>query len=214
MADKLSLFNEALGHLCERRIATLSENREPKRALDDYWARVVGHCLGRHFWKTAKRAVSIDASLVVTPQFGWQFAFLIPPDWIRTYQVSSDETFTPPLWDYAEEAGYLYANFSPIFLSYISNDPTYGMNLGRWSDFFADYVALRLATQACKRITGSSKLLEGRDGLNALEKQARLRAASVDAMNDPPGQMPTGTWARSRRGFLRGLPSPGGGGYD
>lgn len=213
-ATKLGLYNEALGHLMERRLSSLSEAREPRRVLDDYWDRVVGHCLGRHFWKWAKRVVSVDASTIVTPQFGWQYAFDLPTDWIRTYQVSAEETFTPPLWDYAEEAGFIFASYTPLFVSYISNDPTYGMDMGKWPDFFSDYVALRLATQACKRITSKPDLLQGAEGLMKEENRARLRAASTDAMNDPPGQPPTGTWARSRRGFLRGLPLPGGTGYD
>lgn len=213
-ADRLSLYNEALGHLMERKLGSLSEAREPRRVLDDYWPRVVGHCLARRFWKPFKRVAEIDASTTVTPVFGWKYAFKIPTDWVRTYQLSSVETFTPPLWDYAEEAGYLFANFTPIYLSYISNDPTYGMDLDKWSDFFSDYVALRLASQSCKRITGKGDLLVGEDGLNRLEKKAEVLAASVDAMNDPPGELPTGTWARSRRGFLRGVPLPGGTGYD
>lgn len=212
-ADKLSLYNEALGHLGER-ITSLTENREPRRVLDTYWTRVVGHCLARHFWKTAKRVAQIDASSTLVPGFGWKYAFSIPNDWVRTYQVSMVETFTPPLWEYGEEAGYLYANNTPLYLAYISNDPLYGLNLGAWSDFFADYVALRLATQACMKITNKRDLLAGPDGLINEEKRARLRAASMDAMNDPPGQMPTGTWARSRRGFLRGTPLPGGTTYD
>lgn len=213
-ASKLGLYNEALGHLMERKLTSLSENREPRRVLDDYWDRVVGHCVGRHFWKWAKRVTQIDASSTTTPYFGWKYAFEIPDDWVRTYLVSTVETLNPPLWDYAEEAGFIFANFTPIYLSFISNDPQYGMNTGRWTDFFCDFVALRLASQACKRITNKAELLVGPDGLNKQEEKARLRAAAVDAMNDPPGQMPTGTWARSRRGFLRGVPLPGGGSYD
>jgi hypothetical protein len=212
-ADKLSLYNEALGHLGER-ITSLTENREPRRVLDTYWPRVVGHCLGRHFWKNAKRVVQIDASTTLVPGFGWKYAFNLPNDWVRTYLVSMVETLVPPLWEYSEEAGYLYTNNTPVYLAYTSNDPLYGLNLGSWSDFFADYVALRLATQGCMKITGKRDLLEGPLGLINMEKQARLRASSNDAMNDPPGQMPTGTWARSRRGFLRGTPLPGGTTYD
>jgi hypothetical protein len=213
-ANKLAIYNQALGHLAERRLVSLTENREPRRVLDDYWDSVIGHCLARRFWKPAKRVVSIDASATVIPQFGWKYAFNLPGDWVRTYQVSSVETFTPPLWDYAEEAGFLFASFTPLFVSYISNDPTYGMDSGKWSQFFFDFVALRLATQACSRITGKAELLAGPDGLLKREKKAEVLAASIDAMNDPPGQMPTGTWARSRRGFLRGTPLPGGTGYD
>ena len=33
-ASKLSIYNQALGHLGERRLATLSEPREPRRVLE------------------------------------------------------------------------------------------------------------------------------------------------------------------------------------
>jgi hypothetical protein len=37
--SQLFIYNEALGHLGERRLANLSENREPRRVLDSYWPR-------------------------------------------------------------------------------------------------------------------------------------------------------------------------------
>lgn len=213
MAAKLSSYNKALGHLAERKLGSLSENREPRRVLDDYWDDVVAYCLMRRFWKFAKRDVEIDAQSDA-PQFGWKYKFILPSDWVRTYQVSTVETHVPPLWDYEEGSGFLFAHFTPLFVNYVSNDPTYGMNLGKWPVTFTNYVELRLASQTCKRITGKAELLQGEDGLLRLEKKAEVLAGSIDAMDDPPGQPPTGTWARSRRGFLRGTPLPGGTTYD
>jgi hypothetical protein len=214
VADQLSIYNLALGHLRERRVASLQEQREPVRVLNDFFPASTASCLERHFWKFGKRVVSIDASTTMIPSFGWKYAFNIPEDRVRNYLISTVETLILPLWDYAEEAGYLYANFTPIFLVYISNDAEYGMNLGAWTQSFTDYVALNLAVRACNRLSEKADLLAGPDGLIKREKQARLVAASMDAMNDPPGQMPTGTWSRSRRGFLRGTPLPGGTSYD
>jgi hypothetical protein len=36
-ASKLKLYNDALGILGERRLASLTENREPRRVLDEVW---------------------------------------------------------------------------------------------------------------------------------------------------------------------------------
>lgn len=182
--------------------------------LDDYWDDVVAFCLMRRFWKFAKRDVEIDASTTVIPQFGWKYAFNLPTDWVRTYQVSTVETHVPPLWDYEEGSGFLFAHFTPLFVCYISNDSQFGMDLGSWPVTFTNYVELRLAAQACKRITGKDEFLRGEEGLLRMEKRAEVLAGSIDAMDDPPGQPPTGTWARSRRGFLRGTPLPGGTTYD
>lgn len=210
MADKLSVYNNALGHLFERRLSTLTENREPRRVLDDYWNDVVNYCLEREPWNWTYRAVQIDSSSTVTPGFGFLYAFKIPNDWIRTHLVSAVPTFSPPLTQMKEEAGYWYTNITPIYVQYNSNDPLYGNNLGVWPASFTDYVAVRLARQACKRITGKEELLRGPDGLIDQEKRARRTAASLAGLNDPIGFQPMSSWVRARRGFAAGMPGPNG----
>lgn len=214
MTDQLSLYNLALLHLGERRIASLNENREPRRVLDDLWPTVRQLCLEEAQWNFFLRTIQIDASGTLTPSFGWKYAFTIPTDWLRTKLVSTVETMTPPLLDFAEETGYWYANFTPLFVSYVSNDALYGQNLGAWTANFTAYVALQLAEYACHRIPGKTELLEGKNGISGRLNKARIKAKSNDAMDTGPREMPTGTWARSRRGFLRGAPLPGGTTFD
>ena len=214
MTDQLTVYNMTLGHLRERRLASLSENREPRRVLDDFWNQVVEEALEEGLWNFFIRAVQEDASATLVPSFGWSYAFPIPTDWVRTVMVCSDENFVQPLLDYEEETGVWYANDTPLFVRYVSNDPTYGNNLGGWTANFTKYVSLLLAEYACGRITGSTDLLKGPDGIRERLRQARTKAKSNDAMNQPPGELPMGTWARSRRGYLRGVPMPGGSGPD
>jgi hypothetical protein len=106
---QLFIYNEALGLLGERRLATSSENREPKRVLDSYWNDVVGYCLGQGLWRFAKRAIQTDNDSSITPQWGYNYCFLIPPDWVRTIIISTSPNLDPPLLQYNEEAGYWYA---------------------------------------------------------------------------------------------------------
>ena len=146
------------------------------------------------------RAVLIDASTTLTPGFGYLYAFTIPDDWIRTRLLSASETFNPPLLDVKEEAGYWYANVTPIYVQYNSRAVLYGLDLGAWPASFADYVARRLARQACVRITGSSSMLQGPDGLIRQEQKACNVAAANCAMNEAVGFAPQGSWVRARRG--------------
>lgn len=201
-------------HLRERRLASLSEAREPRRVLDDFWDQTQQLCLEEGLWNFMQRTVQIDASTTVIPAFGFKYAFTKPTDWLRTTLVSSVETFNPPLLDYQDETRYLYANWTPLFVQYQSNDPQYGTDLGSWSATFTAYVALQLAESTCGKITGSTALLEGQFGISKRLHNARIKAKANDAMNEPPGQLPTGTWVRSRRGFLRGVPLPGGTQFD
>lgn len=210
MTDKLTLYNNALGLLDERVLASLTENREPRRVLDSYWNDVVRYCLERKFWNFGYRTVQIDASASVAPAFGYLNAFTIPDDWIRTRKLSAVPTLDPPLIQVSEEAGYWYANLTPIFVQYNSSDPLYGMNLGAWPQSFAEYVELRLAAKSCKRITGSTELLQGPDGLIKREEKAYKVSAANCSMNEAIGFAPMSSWVRARRGFSPMLPGPGG----
>jgi hypothetical protein len=204
VSSKLELYNMALGHLEEGSLASLSEGVEKRRVLDSFWNHVVKLCLEKTFWKFAKRSVSIDASTTTEPAFGFTQAFRIPDDWIRTDEMSAFEQLSPPLIDVRNEAGYWYANVTPIYLSYVSSDPLYGLNIGVWPASFVDYVALELACKGCKRITGKGDLLDGPRGLLAQTRMAMRDAKGNDAMNDPIKFPPMGSWASARRGFRNG----------
>ena len=216
MTDRLTLYNLALGHLRERKLASLTEQREPRRVLDDFWTPNINYCLERKLWNFAFRAVEIDASTTVTPGFGFSNAFSIPIDWIRTFIVSPEPSTTAPLLNYKEEAGYWFANVDPLYVVYTSSDALYGMNLGAWPASMEDYVAKRLAEQACGRITGADDLLKGPDGLSRKVKDAYKVCSANCAMNDAPAYLPEGTWSKSRRGLMTrigtGSDSPGSGG--
>jgi hypothetical protein len=206
MATQLGIYNATLGHLEERRLATLGENRDPKRVLDSFWPGVPLYCLEQGLFRHAKRVVQIEASTSMVPAFGYNNAFQLPDDWIRTVIISTSPNLDPPLLQYMEASGFVFANATPIYLSFISNDASYGMNLGKWPQSFEDYVALRLARQSCKRVTGSTELLNGPTGILAQEKAARRITKANDAMNDPPGLPPVPMWVRARRGAF----GPGG----
>jgi hypothetical protein len=212
MADRLTLYNNTLaGLLGVRRIGSLSEPSEPRRALDDAFTDVVAYCLERKFWNFAYRAVAIDASSLAVPTFGYLYAFKIPDDWIRTRLLSAVETFDPPLLQVKEETGYWYASITPIFVQYNSNHSLYGMNLGAWPASFTDYVSARLARKICARVTGSTKLLGGPDGLIKQEERAYKIASANCAMNEAVGFAPKSSWVRARRGFGPGGDDPTGG---
>lgn len=208
MTEKLTIYNGALAHLEQRKLASLSEGREPKRVLDDLWDKEVAWCLERHFWNFAYRSIELQYSASVTPTFGYAYAFQKPSDCIRTRKLSTSPTFLPPLLRFAEEAGFWYADEATLYIQFNSNHAQYGMDLGKWPASFADFVEHRLARKGCKRITGSDDLLQGAHGLIKQEEKARRNAAAICAMNEPVGFAPRGSWVNSRTGF--GIGRPGG----
>jgi len=196
LTSKLALYNDALLHISEERLASLTESRAPRRALDDAYDTTLRYCLEAGFWNFAMRAVQADSSASVTPTFGYSFAFTKPDDIIRTLSMSSEATMKSPLLDIVDEPNYWYANVDPLYVKYVSSDTAYGLDLSIWPETFADYVAKRLAVKICKRVTGK----DPDESLLRAENRARADARSKDAMNEPPGFMPRGTWAMSRGG--------------
>lgn len=196
MASKLGSYNSALLILGERRLASLAEAREPRRALDDAWDDVVAYCLENGFWNFAMRAIQADSSASVTPAFGYQYATAKPEDFVRLYSFGSTATFDPPLLDIVDEPNYWYSNTDPLYVKYVSNDTAYGMDLSLWSESFANYVANRLAVKTCRRVTGKFP----DETMKKDEKTAMAVARSKDAMDEPVGFPPRGTWTTSRLG--------------
>lgn len=193
--SKLERYNGALLILGERKLASLSEAREPRRALDDAWDQVLSYCLESGFWNFAMRAVQIDSSASVTPTFGYTYAFAKPDDFIRTYKQSQFESLNPPLLDIVDEPNYWYANCDPLYVKYVSDDVAYGADQSIWPETFADYIDTRLALKTCKRITGKYP----DDDLIKAERRAAAVARGKDAMNEPVGFPPSGTWVTARR---------------
>lgn len=213
MTDKLAFYNLTLGHLLEQPLLSLTERSEKRYALDTFYDQVVKEALEAGLWKFMLRVVKYDASATLKPDFGFTYGFAIPNDWVRTEMVSLDPTFSVPLKEYAEETGYWYANSTPIYVKFQSNDALYGMNLGEWSGTFTKYASLLFAEYACGRVTGATKLLAGPEGISRRLDSAKKKAKSNDAMGQPLGQMPTSSWVNSRQGMGR-INGPNGIGLD
>ena len=198
MATRLSLYSGALRTLGERALASLSEEREPRRLLDDAWDNgAVDYVLSTAQWRFASRAVELVPEDDIETSFGFVNAFQRPIDHVRTTGLCADEFFNCPLEEYSYEAGYYYADVNPIFLRYVSNHADFGGNLADWPAAFTIYAQLYLASQIIGSLT-SAKIEPA--ALDKMLRKARTEAASTDAMESPTTRPPAGTWVRSRYG--------------
>lgn len=194
--SRLSLYNGALRLLGERKLASLSENREPRRYLDDAWNDgAVDYCLQAGQWKHAMRSRQLDYSPSVEPDFGYARAFDIPDDHLRLGGVFSDETMLAPLLDYREEAGYWLANLDTIYVRYVSNDSQFGGDYSLWPQTFVKFVEAHLASEVAMPLTQNRTKM---DDMLGLREKALRDALSKDAMQDPTRIPPKGSWVRAR----------------
>lgn len=194
MTTQLSLYNGALLALKERKLASLSDNTEARRALDSAWEGAVKYCLEEGFWTFALRTAKITKDLNFTASFGYKNKFIKPTDFVRLAGLCYDEYLNVPLNAYTDEAGAWYADVDTIYVSYVSDDASYGGNMGRWPESFTNFVQLYLADTAGGRITGKDGTVK--DAFDDAEKEAR----SKDAMNKPTKFMPQGRFTAARGG--------------
>lgn len=198
MSSRLQVYNDALLVCGERSLASLTEDREPRRLLDQVWDNGgVNACLEMGQWHFAMRATRFDYATSVTPDFGYRRAFEKPDDWILTSAVSADEYFNTPLTQYADETGYWYADLDELYVRYVSDDSSYGGDLTLWPSTFHDFVAAHFASKIILRLTSDENK---QNRVIALESRQLLRAKSKNAMTGPARFPPEGSWNRSRRG--------------
>lgn len=198
MATRLGLYNASLLECKERKLASLTEECESRRTLDEVWdGGFLNEVLSEGQWRFATRSVELEPEDDVETEFGYQNAYVIPDDHVRTTALCQDERFALPLLDYQVEAGFWYADLNPIFLSYVSNDAEYGGDLSRWPAAFRRFAEVYLAYRILPRLTGSTA---DRGELRKDLKRVRLEAKSLDAMESPTRFSPRGSFASARMG--------------
>ena len=202
MTDRLSIYNDALLLCGERGLASLSENNEPRRLLDQVWnSGGVRDCLERGQWHFAMRTMRIDYDPAIQPDFGHSRAFVKPDDWVITSALCSDEFFNSPLLQYVDEAGYWYASMDELYVRYVSDDVDYGTNYAGWPVTFKEFVASHFAAKVILKVTGDEGKLKS---IVALREKMLRDAKNKAAMAEPTSFPARGAWVSSRgRGSAR-----------
>lgn len=197
---KLRVYNEALRILGSRRLASLTEDREPRRVLDDAYGPAgegVVSCLEAGDWNFATRTREAVYDPGIEPSFGFRRAFAQPDDLVRLTTLSLDGHFASPLTarHYTDEGGYWLADHDTLYVRYVSDDGDYGLDSSKWSMAFRKYLSGFLAFECCERITNSTQHLQK---AKRIMEEARAHAKSRDAMDEGVKFMPAGTWVSSR----------------
>lgn len=194
MTTKLSLYNGALRVLGERKLASLSEDRLPRRLLDDVWDDgAVDYCLGQGDWTFATRTQMLEASNAIDPDFGYQYAFEKGSDWVETIAICSDEYFQNGILRYSDETDIIYCDLDTIYVKFTSNNSSYGGDYSLWPETFIDYVETYLASQICRT-------LQQKDFDEKKLERVLREAKNKDMKRKPPQVLPLGVLASSRLG--------------
>lgn len=198
MATKLGLYNGALRLLKQRKLAAVSDAHTSRYLLDDVYDDTIAECLEAGYWNFATRTAEIAASEDIDPDFAYAYAFEHPDDFVRLITMAANEFLRPPLQDFIDEANIWYCDTTPIYVSYVSNGASYGLDLASWPMSFQRAVEYALALQIAPHLTNMSAA--ERKVLREEAADALRTARTKDASNQARMQPAPGSLVRARLG--------------
>lgn len=176
---KADLYNGAARLLKERRFSDITaDDVELRYELDNVYDDVLAFALEQGQWNFASRSTSISGS--ASSNRGFAYRFTKPSDFVRLIAISASSTYYPPLENYDQDGTYFFSNETTIYVTYVSNDSSYGGSLTLWPRTYGKAVEALLALEVGPHITKDEKLLAQ---IAATYADALKLALAKDAIN-------------------------------
>lgn len=172
-ASAVSICSSALVELGQRPINSFEEGSDAARTAAILWDETRLFVLRQHPWNCAVRR-EILAPTTDTPLFDYQFAFVLPPDFLRALQVGQHRSEV----DYRIESDRILADENPLFLRYVWNND----NVSTYDEGLVAALTAAMAARMAYAVTGSTSLRQ------LMEQRAAavlLRATTIDGQDEP-----------------------------
>ncbi len=188
MPSDTAICNNALRKVAAGRITSLFESSKRAKVCNQIYTRLRDDELRSHVWNFAKAKATLIAT--TTPISGFEYAHVLPDDWIRTVGVWGDDAqHSQPRYAILRQT--IESDFQDIWLTYIRRVA----NPAVMDSLFRRALAYRIAMEIAPAIEGvdvSRETLE-RDYAGVIRE-----ARSVDAIEDYPEQLPIDDWIAVR----------------
>lgn len=201
MATKLQCYNAALSRLGPVRLTGLTENRPERIVFDQHYDEVIEEVLESGLWFFALRTQEWTPDVDAVDSINGQYVYNLPSDYVRLRKISPDQAQVSEDLSYRREGEVILSDHSVLYVTYVSNSASYGLNLAAWPQLFANTVADHLALRSNLPIT------KDRGTTNDLEQKAArslAKARRVDAVDERIKLKQPGTWVLSRSQYNRG----------
>ena len=188
------LVNRALRLLKSGAITSLTDGSKNANVSIDVYDEARDDMLRSHTWHFARKLVKL-AKLSTAPVFGFDNAFALPSDWIRTVTLhDNDAGLGNSVFEEVEveAVGALASSITDAYLKYIYRvtDPN------RMAPDFRTALVYSLAVQ----MPGISNLsTAGWDRLELRSIRRLNKAKSSDSLGSPLEQRPIGSWVSARQ---------------
>ena len=198
---KLAIYKKAIRSIKQTPIGALTDDVQVRHRCDDEYDGVLAWLLEQAFWRTAMRSAQITQNEAIDPAFAFDYAHDLPSDFVRRETISASEFLDPPLDEqiggpgYLIEGGYIWANVTPLYMRYVSNDASYGYDLTLWTDGMAEAAGLQLGSRIAPYVAASAEMAEE---LHEASMVRVGRAATFDSLQQTTRRMREGTWSKVR----------------
>ena len=195
MATSTDIVNIALRRIGGNRISSLqSDTSKEAVTARDVYDEARRDLLNLHNWNFAAVRVQLTAS-ATAPAFGWDYAYILPADFIRLISVhphdDDDAGVEYRLEFQSSDDRVLLSNSNQIYIRYVHDlDDANVMSAA-----FRDVLAWRLAREFAGAL---SKSAAAADSASNELRRALSRAKSIDGVEDFPERMAEGDWTTSR----------------
>jgi len=149
--SEVQICNLALLKVGNLSITALTDATKEGRACNVLYPILRDELLAAHPWNFAMSRADISAQLVTTPVFQWDYAYTIPADCLRVWELYGTDA------EWVVEGGELLTNQDEeIYIRYIK----LVTETGRYSPSFANCLATRLGAELAGKLADNPKLRE------------------------------------------------------
>ena len=200
MASRVDVINSALSRIGAKRIANPDADVKNANLTRVAYDDILESLLRSHAWNFATKRAKL-AQLSDVPVFGFDHAYAVPTDWLRTVSVSPDSEATQSTIRYKMELvgtsnqRTILASVDDLYMRYVALIT----DVNLWVADFKQAMIFSLARDMAIPIASSNELHDKMDrkAISWLSK-----ARSSDAMGATPERRPRGSWI-TRRGTQR-----------
>lgn len=188
MTSDVKICSNAFVQLGAAPINSLTDGGGDRAVLaSNVYETVRDRILRIHPWNCCIKRVILSPD-AQKPEFGFNYRFKRPGDWLRTLSVGKDDHHKP---HYASEGGYILCNENVFHLRYVwlNNDPA------TWDKLLVDLVTLAVKAEFAYPITKSTSLAAT---IKQELKDALKLAKAVDGQEDPAEEITGNSLIESR----------------